>query len=129
MGILIKLAYRWVPSPRIRASKKLFTAPRFSAEPLFARSCSRSECSSCLDRLHAYPTPHAHSATLTHRHAVGITYDSAMGATCKCSQKRERVVCLLKVIAEGTYNSKHAEAAKLYYTTILLCYYTTTLCS
>ena len=26
--------------------------------------------------------------------------------------------CLLKGIAEGTYNSKHAEAAKLYYTTI-----------
>ena len=33
----------------------------------------------------------------------------------------------MKGIAEGTYNSKHAEAAKLYYTTILLCYYTTTL--
>ena len=35
--------------------------------------------------------------------------------------------CLLKGIAEGTYNSEHAEAAKLYYTTILLFYYTTTL--
>ena len=33
----------------------------------------------------------------------------------------------LKGIAEGTYNTKHAEAARLYYTTILLCYYTTTL--
>ena len=30
----------------------------------------------------------------------------------------ERVFCLLKGIAEGTYNAKHAEAAKLYYTTI-----------
>ena len=30
----------------------------------------------------------------------------------------EREFCLLKGIAEGTYNSKHAEAAKLYYTTI-----------
>ena len=39
----------------------------------------------------------------------------------------ERVCCLLKVIAEGTYNTKHAEAARLYYTTILLYYYTTTL--
>ena len=33
----------------------------------------------------------------------------------------------MKGIAEGTYNTKHAEAARLYYTTILLCYYTTTL--
>ena len=33
----------------------------------------------------------------------------------------------MKGIAEGTYNSKHAEATRLYYTTILLCYYTTTL--
>ena len=39
----------------------------------------------------------------------------------------ERVCCLLKGIAEGTYNTKHAEAARLYYTTILLCYSTTTL--
>ena len=39
----------------------------------------------------------------------------------------EREFCLLKGIAEGTYNTKHAEAARLYYTTILLCYYTTTL--
>jgi hypothetical protein len=31
---------------------------------------------------------------------------------------KERGFCLLKGIAEGTYNSKHAEAAKLYYTTI-----------
>ena len=30
----------------------------------------------------------------------------------------ERVVCLLKGIAEGTYKTKHAEAAKLYYTII-----------
>ena len=30
----------------------------------------------------------------------------------------EREFCLLKGIAEGTYKSKHAEAAKLYYTTI-----------
>ena len=29
----------------------------------------------------------------------------------------ERGFCLLKGIAEGTYNSKHAEAARLYYTT------------
>ena len=28
----------------------------------------------------------------------------------------------MKGIAEGTYNSKHAEAARLYYTTILLCH-------
>jgi len=42
-------------------------------------------------------------------------------------KKRERVFCLLKGIAEGTYNTKHAEAARLYYTTILLCYYTTLL--
>ena len=33
----------------------------------------------------------------------------------------------MKGIAEGTYKTKHAEAARLYYTTILLCYYTTTL--
>jgi hypothetical protein len=33
---------------------------------------------------------------------------------------------LLKGIAEGTYNTKHAEAARLYYTTILLYYDTTT---
>ena len=39
----------------------------------------------------------------------------------------ERGVCLLQGIAEGTYKAKHAEAARLYYTTILLCYYTTTL--
>ena len=32
----------------------------------------------------------------------------------------------LKGIAEGTYNTKHAEAARLYYTTILLYYDTTT---
>ena len=31
---------------------------------------------------------------------------------------REREVCLLKGIAEGTYKTKHAEAAKLYYTII-----------
>ena len=31
---------------------------------------------------------------------------------------KKRVVCLLKGIAEGTYKSKHAEAARLYYTTI-----------
>ena len=31
--------------------------------------------------------------------------------------ERERGFCLLKGIAEGTYNSKHAEAARLYYTT------------
>ena len=30
---------------------------------------------------------------------------------------KERGFCLLKGIAEGTYNSKHAEAARLYYTT------------
>jgi hypothetical protein len=29
----------------------------------------------------------------------------------------ERGFCLLKGIAEGTYKSKHAEAARLYYTT------------
>jgi len=29
----------------------------------------------------------------------------------------EREFCLLKGIAEGTYNTKHAEAARLYYTT------------
>ena len=29
----------------------------------------------------------------------------------------ERGFCLMKGIAEGTYNSKHAEAARLYYTT------------
>ena len=43
------------------------------------------------------------------------------------SLREERGFCLLKGIAEGTYNTKHAEAARLYYTTILLCYYTTTL--
>ena len=31
----------------------------------------------------------------------------------------EREFRLLKGIAEGTYNTKHAEAARLYYTTIL----------
>ena len=30
---------------------------------------------------------------------------------------RERELCLLKEIAEGTYKSKHAEAARLDYTT------------
>jgi len=30
----------------------------------------------------------------------------------------EREVCLLKDIAEGTYKTKHAEAAKRYYTTL-----------
>ena len=30
---------------------------------------------------------------------------------------REREFCLLKGIAEGTYNTRHAEAARLYYTT------------
>ena len=38
----------------------------------------------------------------------------------------EREFRLLKGIAEGTYNTKHAEAARLYYTTILLYYDTTT---
>ena len=33
----------------------------------------------------------------------------------------------MKGIAEGIYHTKHAEAARLYYTTILLFYYTTTL--
>ena len=31
----------------------------------------------------------------------------------------ERELCLLKEHAEGTYKTKHAEAARLYYTTIL----------
>ena len=39
----------------------------------------------------------------------------------------EREFRLLKGIAEGIYHTKHAEAARLYYTTILLFYYTTTL--
>ena len=38
----------------------------------------------------------------------------------------EREFCLLKGNAEGTYNTKHAEAARLCYTTILLYYDTTT---
>jgi hypothetical protein len=42
-------------------------------------------------------------------------------------QYPQREVRLLKGIAQGTYNTKHAEAARLYYTTILLFYYTTTL--
>ena len=33
---------------------------------------------------------------------------------------QEREFCLLKGIAEGTYNTKHAEAARLYYTTIYI---------
>ena len=33
------------------------------------------------------------------------------------NEEVERGFCLLKGIAEGTYNSKHAEAARLYYTT------------
>ena len=37
---------------------------------------------------------------------------------CRLLYILERGFCLLKGIAEGTYNSKHAEAAKLYYTTI-----------
>ena len=40
----------------------------------------------------------------------GCIFDSVWG--------KERGVCLLKGIAEGTYKTKHAEAAKLYYTTI-----------
>ena len=32
----------------------------------------------------------------------------------------ERVLCLLKEHAEGTYKTKHAEAARFYYTTKLL---------
>ena len=39
----------------------------------------------------------------------------------------EREFRVLKGIAEGAYNTKHAEAARLYYTTILLFYYTSTL--
>ena len=39
----------------------------------------------------------------------------------------EREFRLLKGIAEGTYNTKHAEAARLYYSSILRFYYTTTL--
>ena len=35
----------------------------------------------------------------------------------------EREFRLLKGIAEGTYNTKHAEAARLYYTTILRYYH------
>ena len=31
----------------------------------------------------------------------------------------KREFCLLKGIAEGTYNSKHAEAARLYYVTVI----------
>ena len=38
-------------------------------------------------------------------------------------REREREFRLLKGIAEGTYNTKHAEAARLYYTTILRYYY------
>ena len=34
-----------------------------------------------------------------------------------CRLLLEREFCLLKGIAEGTYNTKHAEAARLYYTT------------
>ena len=33
-------------------------------------------------------------------------------------REREREFRLLKGIAEGTYKTKHAEAARLYYTTI-----------
>ena len=39
------------------------------------------------------------------------------------AQRREREFRLLKGIAEGTYNTKHAEAARLYYTTILRYYH------
>ena len=35
-------------------------------------------------------------------------------------RRLEREACLLKGIAEGTYNTKHAEAARLYYTTIYI---------
>ena len=45
---------------------------------------------------------------------IGINRESATGASGKVC---ERGFCLLKGITEGTYNSKHAEAARLYYTT------------
>jgi len=59
-------------------------------------------------------------------HARGLAgYGVGTGALRAASQEGqegligcgERVFCLLKGIAEGTYNSKHAEAARLYYTT------------
>jgi len=42
---------------------------------------------------------------------------SPLLSASKLLAERERGFCLLKGIAEGTYNSKHAEAARLYYTT------------
>ena len=48
------------------------------------------------------------------RRNAGLT-----GKECnfECVGVFERGFCLLKGIAEGTYKSKHAEAARLYYTT------------
>jgi len=44
--------------------------------------------------------------------------DDSCSLTAVPRKALEREFRLLKGIAEGTYNTKHAEAAKLYYTTI-----------
>ena len=41
-------------------------------------------------------------------------------ALVKTLSVQEREFCLSKGITEGTYNTKHAEAARLYYTTIYI---------
>jgi hypothetical protein len=50
----------------------------------------------------------------------GITCSNVRRHTCSTERERERErgFCLLKGIAEGTYQTKHAEAARPYYTTI-----------
>jgi hypothetical protein len=48
----------------------------------------------------------------------GTSRPTAPDPVVRMGEGFERVVCLLKGIAEGTYKTKHAEAAKLYYTTM-----------
>ena len=48
----------------------------------------------------------------------GTSRPTAPDPVVRMGEGVERVVCLLKGIAEGTYKTKHAEAAKLYYTTM-----------
>ena len=74
---------------------------------------------------HAYGGD-AGTRALSLSHTCGHTGLRAPGSACKNQPYKEREFRLLKGIAEGTYNTKHAEAARLYYTTTLLYYDTTT---
>ena len=62
---------------------------------------------------HSQPTSRTSTPRTQHRHAQRQAHHCGVGRPTPVPTW----VCLLKGIAEGTYKTKHAEAAKLYYTT------------